>query len=793
MKKSILIFLLILATIAVAFSQESYTQNIRGTVVDATTGYPLIGANIILLNTQPPVGATTDLDGNFQITGIGLGRQAIEISYIGYKPQVLNNLLVGSAKELVLNVQLEENAVSMEEVVVKAGKRKDRAQNDMAMISARTFSVEETERFAGSLGDPARMVANYAGVMTQNDARNDIIIRGNSPSGVLWRMEGIEIPNPNHFGALGTTGGPVSMVNNNLLTNSDFITGAFPAEYGNALAGAFDLNLRSGNNTTTEFVGQVGFNGFELGAEGPIFGKDNKVRPSYLANFRYSTMEVMDMLGLSSGTGAAIPEYKDFTLMVDVPGTKYGRFKLFGLWGESFIGLGRDLSDSTGNAYNTRGSATDFGSRLSVLGLSHTYFFTKNIRVKSSLSAQSIASNAIVDSIDYESNSFKRYYAGEDREDKFTIATQVKHKLNSKNNYSIGATADFFAINYHDSVFDYDYNQFIQPSNINNNMEMLRVYAQWQHNFTNNLTGYLGVHSQYFLLNNELAIEPRAAIRWQFTPKQSVSFGYGKHSQTQPKAVYFVRTFDTLANLYHRTNENLEYTKSDHYVFGYNYVFSNTARIKAEAYYQHLYDVPVKEGFPEFSMLNTGADFGGPMEDSLINEGVGRNYGLELTIEKFLSKGYYVLFTASLFDSKYKGYDKQWRNTAFNGNYVINVLGGYEHKLGKHGVITIDLKTVWAGGKRYVPVDFEASAAKGEAVYDWSNAFQDKYDDYFRTDVRLGYRINNKSTSMEWAIDFQNIFNYQSIYSEAYDPKANEVYFTYQQGFIPMFLFRINF
>jgi hypothetical protein len=286
--------------------------------------------------------------GNFQITGIGLGRQAIEISYIGYKPQVLNNLLVGSAKELVLNVQLEENAVSMEEVVVKAGKRKDRAQNDMAMISARTFSVEETERFAGSLGDPARMVANYAGVMTQNDARNDIIIRGNSPSGVLWRMEGIEIPNPNHFGALGTTGGPVSMVNNNLLTNSDFITGAFPAEYGNALAGAFDLNLRSGNNTTTEFVGQVGFNGFELGAEGPIFGKDNKVRPSYLANFRYSTMEVMDMLGLSSGTGAAIPEYKDFTLMVDVPGTKYGRFKLFGLWGESFIGLGRDLSDSTG-------------------------------------------------------------------------------------------------------------------------------------------------------------------------------------------------------------------------------------------------------------------------------------------------------------------------------------------------------------------------------------------------------------------------------------------------------------
>lgn len=140
----------------------------------------------------------------------------------------------------------------------------------MATVSARSFTVEETSRYAGSLNDPSRMAANYAGVSSTSDARNDIIIRGNSPLGVLWRLNGMEIPNPNHFGSLGTTGGPVSILNNNLLDKSDFLTGAFPAEYGNALAGVFDLQMRSGNNEKTEFLGQVGFNGFELGAEGPI-------------------------------------------------------------------------------------------------------------------------------------------------------------------------------------------------------------------------------------------------------------------------------------------------------------------------------------------------------------------------------------------------------------------------------------------------------------------------------------------------------------------------------------------
>ncbi len=774
-------------------SQQTFRQTIRGVVVDAVTDYPLVGANIILLDSVPPIGAMSDQNGKFTLNEIPVGRHSIQISYMGYHSQTLNNLLLTSAKELQLNVKLEESTIKVDEVVVKANDHKEQALNEMAMISARTFSVEETERFAGSLGDPARMVANYAGVAMHDDSRNDIIIRGNSPTGVLWRMEGIEIPNPNHFGTLGTTGGPVSMINNNLLSNSDFLTGAFPAEFGNALAGVFDLNIRSGNNKTTEFVGQVGFNGFELGAEGPFLAKEKKVRPSYIANYRYSTLDVMQKMGFSFGTGTAIPEYQDLTFLVDIPATKSGRYKIFGLWGKSNINLGRDLSDTTGNSYNLKGWATDFGSTLAVAGITHTYFFNPKTRLKSTVSYQTTTVTTKVDSINYEIDGFTHYYGALETEDKFSVSSQFKHKINSKNNYSLGVIADLYGIDYTDSVYDLDYHKFIRPQEIDNSMELYRVYAQWQHKFSNNLTAYAGLNSQIFSLNNQWVAEPRASLKWQFAQNQSLSAGYGKHSQIQAKSIYFVRSYKDEDNSYFTTNEELKFTRSDHYILGYDLLMKSDFRIKAETYYQHLYDVPIKENFPEYSMLNSGADFGGEMEDSLINAGKGRNLGVEITLEKFLTKGYYILFTASLFDSKYTGYDGIWRNTAFNGNYVFNILGGYEHKILKNAAITVDLKTVWAGGKRYVPVDFEASEEKGEEVRDWTNAFEDKYKDYFRTDLRIGFKLNGKKITQEYAVDLQNLFNYQSIYMENYDAQQNEVYFTYQQSFYPMFLYRLYF
>jgi hypothetical protein len=793
MKRKILLPVLLFVTTLSTFGLGDFTQTIRGTVIDAVTTYPLMGATVLLVGANPKIGAITDAEGNFELKNVPVGRQSIQISYVGYMTRTIENLLLTSAKEMVVEVSLEESTVQMDEVVVKAEKRKDESLNEMAIVSTRTFSVEETERFAGSLGDPARMVANYAGVAMNSDSRNDIIIRGNSPMGVLWRLEGVEIPNPNHFGALGTTGGPVSMINNNLLTNSDFLTGAFPAEYGNATAGAFDLNMRSGNNQVHEFTGQVGFNGFELGAEGPIAKTASGVNPSYLANFRYSTLEVMNDLGFNIGTGNAVPRYKDFTCMFDIPGTKFGRFKIFGLWGKSYIELGRETDDTLSTSYNPAGVATNYGSDLLVAGLSHTYFINQDIRIKSTLSYQTTGSTALIDSMNYRDELAKPWLRMYETENKFSFSTQFCHKINSRDNYSIGLIADFYSIDYLDSAMNQDYNRFVTWTDIAGDLTMYRVYAQWQHKFNDQLLAYAGVHVQHLTLNGETAVEPRVSMKWQINEKQSLNAGFGMHSQLQPKAVYYYQTYHESDGSYSLTNEDVLFTRSNHYLLGYNFLATKDFRFRLETYYQHLYHVPVSKSDPQFSMLNAGADFGIPRVDSLENKGTGENYGIEFTAEKFLSKGYYVLCTVSLFESKYKGYDGVERNTAFNNNYVVNLLAGYEYKVGKKAMFTIDARTVWAGGKRYTPVNLVESEQYQEERRDWDNAYRKKYADYFRTDLRIGFKINGRNVSQEWGVDLQNITNHQNIFSDLYDTAKDETYYVYQQGFMPMVLYRIQF
>jgi hypothetical protein len=582
------------------------------------------------------------------------------------------------------------------------------------------------------------------------------------------------------------------MLNNNLLTNSDFLTGAFPAEYGNATAGAFDLYMRSGNNQNTEVTGQVGFNGFELGIEGPFGNKAKNNRPSYMANFRYSTLEVMDELGFKVGTGSAVPRYKDFTFIADVPATQWGRFKIIGLWGDSFIKLGYNDKENENNSYSSRGTTIDYGSELAVVGVAHSLFFTEKLGIKSAVSVQQMHTTADLDSL--KNNGWSEpFFRGDEKESKLSFSTKVIFKPNSNNHLSAGITYDHFYLNHLDSVYKYEEQKFLNQLDVKENLGLIRGFTQWQHLFSSNLTLYAGVYSQYFKQSEEWVLEPRASLKYNLGNGQSLTAGYGKHSQLQPKVVYFIETYNPQTKTYSRTNEKVGFTRANHYVLGYEKQLGNDFRIKLESYYQDLYKVPVKKNFPEYSLINSGDNFATPDEDSLVNKGTGTNFGIELTLEKFFLKGYYFLLTTSLFDSKYKGYDGIERNTAFNGNYVVNLLGGYEFKIGKNNMITADLKTVWAGGRRYVPIDLEKSRRTRTPEYEWSRAYKDRYNDYFRTDLRFGFKMNRKKYSQEWAIDLQNVSNYKSIFTEGYDAQKEETYKIYQQGFLPMFLYRIQF
>ena len=329
----------------------------------------------------------------------------------------------------------------------------------------------------------------------------------------------------------------------------------------------------------------------------------------------------------------------------------------------------------------------------------------------------------------------------------------------------------------------------------NSYTSLAQAYLHVKYSFSEKLTLNAGVHSQLFLLNNSISVEPRLGLKYEINNKNCFSFGYGLHSQTQPINVYFLQT-QMMDGSYIYNNKNLEFTKSHHFVLGYDLKPFDDWRLKAEAYYQFIYNVPVNTFSSSYSMLNTGAGFKTDLEDSLTNKGTGTNYGIELTIEKFFSKGYYALLTSSLYSSKYKGSDGIERNTAFNGKYVYNILGGKEWKVGsdKRNTFSSDIKLTNAGGRAFTPIDLTASQAVGHGVYS-TDVYSDYYATYFRLDLKIGYVHNSLSRkiSQSFSIDLQNITNNKNVFSQEYDDRSRSISTTYQLGFFPNFIYKIQF
>ena len=789
MKKLLFIFLIASSLLCKA----QFTQSIRGRVTDRVSQTALPGASIALSINGQLTGATTNTNGFYEITSVPIGKHNINVSFIGYEPVAFRNIEVISGKETILNIELTEQAIKVDEVTISAY-RNGEIRNKMAKLSARQFSVKETEKYAGSWGDPSRMAANFAGVITANDSRNDIIIRGNSPQGLLWRLEGINIPNPNHFAALGSTGGPVSMLNNNLLSNSDFFTGAFPAEYGNALSGVFDLKLRNGNNSKHEFTGQMGFGGFELGAEGPVTKNSGA---SYMLNYRYSIPALMDKLGFSASEGAT-PNYQDISFKINIPTSKTGTWALFGIGGKSNI-MFLDESGMDGSSFDfMTDSRTQNGSTTGIVALTNRLLTGKKSNLFTAISASYAEGNTQIDSIKTGLPD-KRYYAEGNLETKLTFNSRYTLKINPRNTFNAGGSIESFAINFADSVSGEVmsppmYNTFIKDIDANESGLMLvQLYSEWQHRLSNKLTLYGGLHFQDFMYNSTYSFDPRFSISYQMPSNAKLSMAYGKHSQIQPLFNYFVEKYDQKTDTYTATNTQLDLSKAHHFIAGYDQMIATNLKLKTEVYYQHLYNIPVHANLGYFSMVNAGNSFHQDRIDDLINEGTGRNVGFELTLEKYLNNNYYFLITTSLFDSKYRGSDGIERNTEFNINRVVNALGGYEIMLNNNMSVDLNLRTVWAGGKRNPYIDLEQSKLKGETVYDHSKDYSFREKDYFKVDIRASLKINGKRITQEWALDITNASNHKNIYSRAYNAQKEAIVYVYQQGFYPMFLYRINF
>ncbi len=773
------------------FSQ-SITQTIRGTVVDKDSKSPLANVIIVLDKSEPSIGTAADIDGAFVLKNVPVGRQTLKISMIGYKPQMISDIQLNAAKEIVLTIELEENSTALDEVVVSAENVKDKTVNDMIGISGRTFSVDEANRFAGSQNDPSRMARNYAGVSGASDQRNDIIIRGNSPQGLLWRIEGIPVPNPNHFSGQGSTGGPISIINYKMLSNSDFITGAFPAEYGNATSGVFDIKMRNGNNQRSERTLQLGALGLEALIEGP-FSKNNQ--SSYLIGYRYSTLSILAKAGVKLGF-ASIPYYQDASFKFNFVTKKMGTFKLFGLGGISNTVFYDNKSDSTQFSPANKGENVSFGSRTGILGLSHTYFLNTNTYLKSTVAATYEGNGSKRDSINAD-QSLKRTGGFGYSNYKFVFSSYLNKKINARNTLQAGIILEQINYKTKDSLLLYKPNiggAFWGYNNdFNGQTQLLQAYTQYKYKANEKLIFNAGLHFQYLTLNNRYAIEPRAAINYQVRANQTFSFGYGLHHQLQPYGMYFYKNKNSNEST-KETNKNIDFTRSNQLILGYDVNLGNDFRVKLETYYQYLSNIPVESTSSSYSVLNYGATFYNTYKDNLVNNGNGQNYGLELTLEKFFSHHFYFLSTTSLYQSTYKGSDGVSRNTAFNGNYVINALGGYELKLKRNFSVLFDAKLTVAGGLRYSPIDIPASITNNEATYSDNAAYSKQNKTYFKPDFKLTIRKDFKrKVALEWALDIQNVVAYKNVYFNWYDKNTKSEHVVYQNGRFPTVQLKLEF
>ena len=754
-------------------SAQELTQTIKGNIIDEDSNMPIIGATVVIQNSSPLLGGATDIDGHFKIEHVPVGRASLQISFLGYESKTIPNIEVNSGKEVYLEIPLVEDIKMLETVEISAFSDKTSTVNEMSLISAKTVTVEETKRYAGSLNDPARMVSSYAGVGTAGGGNNDIVVRGNSPKGILWRLEGVEIPNPNHFSDEGATGGPINALNSSMLANSDFSTGAFAPEYGNAMSGVFDMKLRKGNSDKREYSLGIGAIGTEATLEGP-FQQGGKA--SYLVNYRYSTLSVLDAAGIIDFGG--IPRYQDGSFNINVPTKNFGTFTVFGLGGISKIeekGAYRSLEGDS-IRYDEK-----YNSFVGVAGLTNTYLINNNSFIKTVASISTNGSGYEFDESIVEGNRSPEDEEGLLSKVSTRIASTYNLKLSAKSRFSAGLRVT----KYEEEGVSY------KPLDEKGNADMSQGFASLKHRFTEDLTMVGGLHYMHFLYNNSNSVEPRLAFQWKAGDRQTITAGFGKHSKIESMLSYTAQLKNEKGETY-SPNEHLKLPKANHYVVGYGIQLTENVNIKAEAYYQQLYDVPVENlDTSNFSLINLSDWF---TEKSLVNDGKGRNYGLEFTLERFFAKNYYYLFTASGYNSEYLAKDKVWHNTRYNGNYNFNFLVGKEFKVGKNKSLTANIKTSLLGANRYTPLDLEKSRTLQETVRDRSRPFEVKGDDVFFINVSGAYKVNQKKTTHEVKLEILNVTNNQAKSGEFYNPKKDQIdSYSNQWEMIPNVIYTVSF
>ncbi|MCR4852155.1 MAG: TonB-dependent receptor [Prevotella sp.] len=775
---------------AVSIQMNETTQTIRGQVSDIGSGEPMIGAVVVVdENSQmakKEMIAITDVEGNFVIEHVPVGRHTIKASCLGYETLIMKELLLSSGKEMVLNLKMTESLTQLQEVFVQAHVNKQNPLNEMAQVGARMFSVEEASRYAGGMADPARTASMFAGVAT-GGATNGISIHGNSPQMLQWRVEGVEVNNPNHFAEITEAGGGIfTSLNGTVLANSDFMTGAMPAEYGNALSGVFDMKMRVGNNTKYEHAIQVGTLGVDFASEGPL-GKNTKA--SYLINYRYSFLEIAKKLHAINMEKETL-DYQDLSFKLNFPTTNAGTFAV---WFTGLVDNYRndvpDVSD-----WETLWDSNDSWSRQRSCGggLTHTYRFGTKGMLTSSIAY--VGGYTRLGTNDYDEQMIKTpCMDGRNVSSSFVFSTKHKHKFSSYYTMLNGIehTHMNFAtwLDYVHEIAGPQYRVYESDGNTG----LTRFYSNHKLSLSYRFSMVAGLNAMWFNLNDQFLVEPRVSFQYVPTSSTTISIAYAMNSRRESVDTYFVKA-PSGSSIGENPNRDLCLTRSHHISASFTKRIGQNALLKIEPYWQWLFDVPVEEG-TTYSIMNHRQFF---QDRALVNEGVGRNYGIDFTLERYLKDGFYGMLTATLFKSEYRDAQGEWHHSRHDRRYITNILGGKEWMVGKSkkNMFGVNGRLTLMGGDRYTPMEegitFEDVVKRPDQSIpeDGSNPFSKQMKMNVGYAFSVKYTINKQHTAHHFILEYLQM---RSFHGQTFDLKTHDVVNKYTSLTFPNIAYRVEF
>jgi hypothetical protein len=575
------------------------------------------------------------------------------------------------------------------------------------------------------------------------------------------------------------------MLNTNMLGPSDFYTGAFPAEYGNSTSGVFDLSFRNGNNEKRENTFEFGVLGADLSTEGP-FSKNYD--GSYLVNFRYATFALMNLMGVRID-GDVLPAYYDLSFKLHLPAGRLGNLSVWGMGGKGQT-EGAPIADtSMWEEESWMRYGYENHTRMGATGITHTLYPDDRSYIRSAVSVSESGSLGKGYRLEYDLSPTIEY---QERSSNASVrfSTCYNRKFSSRLSLRTGIILSKLYFNYdagslHDEEEPWEW---IEDYEGEGNTESYQGYAQVKFKPFPNLTLHAGLHYLQLALNEDSAIEPRGGFKWELPNSQYITGGFGMHSRHEQLMHYFTKLYDE-NDIEYYPNKDLKLQRSNQFVLGYSRMFAADLKLLVEAYYQGMSRLPVSpDDSITWSLINdvvSGYEF--------VSKGIGRNYGIEFTLEKFLTNDYYFLVTASIYSAKYKPLDGNWYNSRYNNRFITNLVGGKEFRIRGKNILGLNGRFICSGGRRYTPVDEDKLGGDSWFVYDFKKAYAEQFPAYLRLDLGVSYKINKPRVSHEFSLDIQNVTARNNMAGMYYHSESEELITYTLMGILPVVNYRIHF